>query len=147
MALIIQLIIIIAMLATGVLMALQHYRSLNVLVLGAGSTAAKVLQDIENDGHSHRYNLLGFVKSQSNEDSIAPKLRFDSELSLLHLAKRVNANAVVIAVDQRVSHEWIQPLLDCKLGGIKVIDASALSFQHKNSPALNKGILRTPGQV
>ena len=147
MALLIQLSIIFMLLAIGLYCALEHYRNSNIIVLGTGKKAEKVLQDLEFNGYPSRYTVLGFVKSHANENSIPSKLRYNTERNLLSLAKGLKASTLVIAVDQRISSEWIQQILDCKLSGITVIDASALTILAKKSGSIFESSLHAPERV
>lgn len=147
MALLIQLSVLLTMLVIGLYLAAQHYKSSNILILGVGSKAAQLQHNLNSDESSKQFNVLGFVKSHISEDSVSPKLRFNSEQNLVELAKRLKTSTIVIAVDQRLSREWTQQLLDCKLSGIKIIDASSLNIQQAQSRSFSQSIMPTPKQV
>jgi sugar transferase (PEP-CTERM system associated) len=81
-----------------------------VLVVGRGSqAAARLLDEIERDGHSE---VAGTVSIESG--------------GLVARARAVQADAVVVAVDDRRGLN-IRELLACRLAGLEVIDATVFA--------------------
>ncbi|MCG5537266.1 MULTISPECIES: TIGR03013 family XrtA/PEP-CTERM system glycosyltransferase [unclassified Halorhodospira] len=104
-------------------------RNRRVLVLGAGSRAATVLEPLADGGTGALpYRVVGFVAG-SAVGSVAVDegrlLRLAPGQRLLDLAIAHGANEVVVAVrDRRGGQLPIKELLDCKLYGLGVTDLS-----------------------
>jgi sugar transferase (PEP-CTERM system associated) len=93
-----------------------------ILVYGAGRKAAGLLT------MPHRYDmrgfhLLGFVPPPRLPRVVPEANILEAGPSLLEQARALDADEIVVAIDDRRNAFPVQELLDCKLRGIKVTDA------------------------
>ena len=95
-----------------------------IIFLGTGSLAQQCHElAMTNEGH-HDYDVIGFVPVDLIKNSVLSKHILPSTETLFSLAKKHKADEIVVAVqDRRGGQLPIDDLLDCKLNGIKVIDA------------------------
>ena len=121
----------------------EYYRTTNTLVLGSGKAAADLLRDIEAQSTSQRHKVLGFIKTSENYMQIPTESVLQVDFNLLKLATELDVKAIVVAIDRDDVNAWAQQLLDCKLNGITLLEASALEHHRKTvvSPMHNKGNL------
>lgn len=96
-----------------------------IIFLGTGGLAQQCHElAVTNEGH-HEYDVIGFAPVDQIENSVLSKYILPSNESLFSLAKKHNADEIVVAVqDRRGGQLPIDDLLECKLNGIKVIDAA-----------------------
>lgn len=143
MTVVLEMGILLGLLSIAFVLYGEQLRSTNTLVLGSGRTAADLLRDIESDSSSRRHNVLGFVNTQGDENLIPADQTLHLESDLLHLARELDAKAIVIAIGKKESGEWAQQLLNCKLNGISLIDATALEYHGKtvDNPLHSEGNL------
>ena len=112
-----------------------------ILILGIGSLA-KECMDLANSIHHSPYNVIGFVSMQEEKSVIDVVKQLPVGESLLSLARKHKADEIIVAVQFRREsrihstgkfsafgsskndRKPIDELLECKLAGIKVIDAS-----------------------
>jgi sugar transferase (PEP-CTERM system associated) len=96
-----------------------------IIFLGTGNLAQQCHElAVTNEGH-HEFDVIGFVPVDKTETSISSKYILPSSDSLFSLAKKHHADEIVVAVqDRRGGQLPIDDLLECKLNGVKVIDAA-----------------------
>lgn len=97
-----------------------------IIFLGSGAMAQECHElAISNIGH-HDYDVIGFVPVEQEERRVLTKYVLPSDQSMSSLAAKYNADEIVVAVQNRRGGQFpIQDLLDCKLRGVRVIDAAA----------------------
>ncbi|MBC7405829.1 MAG: TIGR03013 family PEP-CTERM/XrtA system glycosyltransferase [Cytophaga sp.] len=97
-----------------------------IIFLGSGAMAQECHElAISNIGH-HDYDVIGFVPVEHEERKVLAKYVLPADQSMSSLATKHNADEIVVAVQNRRGGQFpIQDLLDCKLRGVKVIDAAA----------------------
>jgi sugar transferase (PEP-CTERM system associated) len=95
-----------------------------VIFLGAGALAQECHQlAITNEAH-HQYDIIGFVPVGPGEICVSQQYLLPDNESIFDLATKHRADEIVVSVqDRRGGLLPIDDLLDCKLHGIKVIDA------------------------
>jgi sugar transferase (PEP-CTERM system associated) len=97
-----------------------------VVFLGSGALAEECsVLAMKHTGH-HKYRIVGYVKLQ-NENSYVPAARIlHSDKPLPMLCREVGANEIIVAVNNRRDGNFpLQALLDCKIAGLVVTDASS----------------------
>ena len=100
--------------------------SSRVLVLGSGARARKLEQRVLA---SHRgvATIVGFIKTSSVEETLVEGHICSHNQSLVDIARKYDANEIVVALDERRTREGVvfplDELLDCKLLGIHVVEA------------------------
>lgn len=93
-----------------------------VLIIGTGSEAVSVAQDLKAKGPSQR-SVVGFYPSGNDEHQSPNPLVFSSQLSIPEIVRRHNVNEVIVAVrEQRGGGVPMDQLLDCRIRGIPVMD-------------------------
>jgi sugar transferase (PEP-CTERM system associated) len=97
-----------------------------VVFLGTGSLAEECSRLAMNHSGHHKYRIVGYVKLQNEETHIPAARILHSDKPLLTLCTEVGANEIVVAVNNRRDGNFpLQALLDCKLAGLLVTDASS----------------------
>lgn len=104
-----------------------------VLVFGAGAEAASLLGSC-SEVCLKRCGLIGYVPISGQASSISEHLLLAGTSTLLHQAKDLQVNEIVVALDGNSDSSAIQQLLDCKLDGIALSDPE--SFIEANSGEL-----------
>jgi sugar transferase (PEP-CTERM system associated) len=107
-----------------------------ILVLGAGETA-KLIKNAESNGELHGINFVGFMPMPGDRGS-------DSRISMANtpgaLVKYVAENEIdniVLAMDERREGLPVHELLDCKMGGVEVLDLLSFFERHTNKIRLD----------
>src|SRR5690606_18297093 len=104
-----------------------------IVVYGAGKSAASLLQ-LRRRSDRRGFELAAFLPVPG-EGHLIEDPRVDcSHGNLLELARKHDADEIVIAMDDRRRGFPIKELLDCKLAGIDVIDI--LTFLERESGKL-----------
>jgi sugar transferase (PEP-CTERM system associated) len=106
-----------------------------ILFVGGGALANECRELASRDQVYHRYEIAGFIAMPS-EDSRVPAsalLEVRGDESLLSLARRHDVEEIVVSVENRRGGAFpIKDLLECKLYGVKVIDAATF-FERETS--------------
>ncbi len=99
-----------------------------VLVLGAGPLAARIEETLasRDDGPL----VLGYLRAQNEPAIVDGRRLVVSDETLLETARRLGAEEIVVAVDDRRGAP-VEPLLECRLDGISVTDH--LTFWERES--------------
>ena len=100
--------------------------SSRVLVLGAG-TRARQLEQRVLASHRGVATIVGFVKTNAVEQTLVEGVVCPHKQSLVEIAREYDANEVVVALDELRTRDGVvfplDELLDCKLLGIRVVEA------------------------
>jgi sugar transferase (PEP-CTERM system associated) len=98
---------------------LKHW----VLVLGAGSRAASVEALLDKLGPGARFHLVGFVQCGDEQPSV-DKSKLVGDCGVLRaLVEQHRVGQIVVGVrDRRNGHFPTASLLECRLGGISIVD-------------------------
>lgn len=89
-----------------------------VLILGAGSRAQELARSIELDGEG-ACELVGFVDHGATAPMPSPRVFFDD---VAQVARRVKADAVVVATEDRRAGLPVESLMRCRLQGKNVYE-------------------------
>ena len=96
-----------------------------ILFLGTGALARECHQLALNNVDHHEFEIIGFI-GLDDEKGVDPNFVLSNCEDIVSLVRKHNANEVVVAVQNRRSGQFpLQELLDCKLMGVRVIDAAA----------------------
>ena len=98
-----------------------------ILFLGTGAVAKECKDLILESNLERKYEVIGYVPMACEQSTIILNdLILQEKNSLKEIAERYGVNEVVVSVDNRRGGTFpIDELLQCKLHGIKVIDATA----------------------
>ncbi len=106
-----------------------------ILFVGGGALANECRELAIRTHVYHKYDIAGFIAMPS-EDSRVPAdtlLEMRRDDSLLSLARRHDVEEIVVSVENRRGGAFpIKELLECKLHGVKVIDAATF-FERETS--------------
>jgi sugar transferase (PEP-CTERM system associated) len=95
------------------------------IVLGTGTKAQECVELCKINPKQKSLKIVCFIPLPGEERCVEPsniQMRQESE-SLMALAKRFNANEIIVAIQNRRGSNFpIQELLECKLHGIKITD-------------------------
>ena len=94
-----------------------------ILVLGAGDNAALIPQHLRRRVDQQGFRIVGYVHVRGEHDVVDEDMVLRPDVTLLALAKELQADEIVVAVGERRRKSFpVHDLLDCKLSGIDVID-------------------------
>lgn len=97
-----------------------------IIFLGTGALAQECHELAVSNTVHHEYEIIGFAPVKNEDRQVLAKYVLNVEGSLSSLAEKYNADEIVVAVQNRRGAQFpIQDLLNCKLHGVKVIDAAA----------------------
>lgn len=121
----------------------------NVLVLGAGRRALKIEESVFQPDFHGNISIVGFLASPNENVQIDPMHVLTIDNSLLELARKIEVDEIVVALDGRrkgdggyfPEHE----LLECKLAGINIIEA--MSFYERELQRVELSELRTSWMI
>ncbi|TAN79522.1 MAG: TIGR03013 family PEP-CTERM/XrtA system glycosyltransferase [Gallionella sp.] len=95
-----------------------------IIFLGGGSLAREC-SDLAMNIDRSQYDIVGFVPMQDEECHVFPSAILPAGESLLSMANKYNASEIIVSVQNRRNGDFpIGELLECKLAGVKVIDAA-----------------------
>ena len=102
-----------------------------LLFIGSGQLARECMELARERAGFHRFRVIGCVPVPGEDDCVTDTTRLEPGDTLARLARRLNATEIVVAVANRRSGSYpARQLLDCALGGVRVID-SATFFERE----------------
>ncbi len=97
-----------------------------LIVIGDGSTARECMELATASVGFHPFKVVGFVPVAGETCCVPGAMLLPADLPLLTLARRYNADEIVVSVNDRRGGTFpVHQLLDCALGGVPVIDAAS----------------------
>lgn len=104
-----------------------------LIFLGAGPLALECSSLAMHNMQYHKYKIIGFVPTFGEEPQVPATAILPAKQSLVALAKKFSASEIVVSVQNRRSGSFpIQELLECKLNGIKIVDAATFFEREAN---------------
>ena len=106
-----------------------------ILFVGGGALANECRELAVRTHVYHKYDIAGFIAMPSEDSRVPPEslLEMRRDDSLLSLARRHDVEEIVVSVENRRGGAFpIKELLECKLHGVKVIDAATF-FERETS--------------
>ncbi len=97
-----------------------------VLVLGAGPRAAEIAKRLRRKADRRGCHIVGYVHVAGERDAVDPQKVIRHDVPLLELARRMQIDEIVVAVQDRRKNFPLHEILDCRMSGIEVLDL--LSF-------------------
>lgn len=107
-----------------------------VLVLGAGDKAAMIGA---LKGAEYGFKVVGYVRMSDAENSVSNDRLLAHDDSLLALIRKLDADELVVAPDDRRLSLPVEEILDCKMSGVEVLDL--LTFFEKETSRIKLDIL------
>ncbi len=96
-----------------------------LILIGGGALAKECVDLAASKLGFHRFNVVGCVEVAGEECCVPKSVLLPAGSSLLALARKYDVNEIVVSVvDRRNGAFPIRQLLECALGGVKVIDAA-----------------------
>jgi sugar transferase (PEP-CTERM system associated) len=96
-----------------------------LIIVGSGAMAKECMALAAKKLGFHQFNVIGCVALAGEEPLVAASSLLPSGPSLLDLARKHDAQEIVVSVSDRRNGAFpVRQLLECALGGIKVIDAA-----------------------
>jgi len=93
----------------------------SVLVYGAGTNAGRI-QQLRRRADQRGFKVVGYVPSRS-EDRVIPAERLVSnDKPLAELARELEIDEIVVAMDDRRQQFPLKELLDCRLAGVEITE-------------------------
>lgn len=123
----------------------EHRFKRRVMVIGSGQRAAQLLQDLTTPFNRKGFHFVGFLNRTEEQCLIPPELHLTltSGETLQALTGRLRIQEIVVAVDdRRQSGLPMEQLLECRMDGVKIIDAASFYERESRKVALE---MITPG--
>jgi sugar transferase (PEP-CTERM system associated) len=96
-----------------------------LIFVGSGQLARECIELASSKFGFHRFNVVGCVPVPGEENCVPQASLLPMGESLLVMARRYGASEIVVTVTNRRGSAFpIRQLLECALGGVKVIDAA-----------------------
>jgi sugar transferase (PEP-CTERM system associated) len=103
----------------------RHLAS-RIIFLGTGALAKECMDLVKSHSDYHKEDIIGCVPMTDQECNVPASSILHKDGSLLATVRKYNAREVVASVqDRRIGNFPIDELLECKLHGVKVTDATA----------------------
>ncbi len=99
-----------------------------VLVIGAGSLA-KQIEQLRRRSDWRDATLLGFVHIPGQEVAVSEARVHRPKERLADFARRLGADQLVVAMREQSRNFPLEQILDCKMAGIRVVDAASFFEQ------------------
>lgn len=115
------------------LLADKDIFSSKVLVFGTGERAASLIGD-ESEA-TQAYKIMGFISTPSQARSVPEDKIIELDDSLLKVARKLDINEIILAMDDRRREFPTKHLIECKLAGIRIIDP--VSFLEREQGKVN----------
>jgi sugar transferase (PEP-CTERM system associated) len=109
-----------------------------VLVYGCGRQASSILQ-LRRRADQRGFLVVGYMRAPGDRLFVPAERLLAAEGSLLQFARRHAVHEIVVAVDDRRRAFPVQELLECRLGGIDVIDI--VSFLERETGRVRLDVL------
>ena len=104
-----------------------------IIFLGASALARECSDLALHNTQYHKYRIIGFVPMAGEEIHVSDTAILPATQSLVSLARKFSASEIVVSVQNRRGGTFpIQELLECKLNGIKVVDAASFFEREAN---------------
>ncbi|MET3133183.1 sugar transferase (PEP-CTERM system associated) [Oxalobacteraceae bacterium GrIS 1.11] len=125
--------VIFALGATGVLLTrLVVFKSAEsamlearLILVGGGAIAKECIELAASKSGFHQFTVVGCVVVAGEECCVPASALLPAGLSLLAIARQYDAHEIVVSVSDRRNGAFpARQLLECALGGVKVIDAA-----------------------
>ena len=96
-----------------------------LLFVGGGQLAHECIELASNRFGFHQFHVIGCVPVAGEENCVSDSSLLPMGESLLAMARKYEASEIVVAVANRRSSGFpVRQLLECALGGVRVIDAA-----------------------
>jgi sugar transferase (PEP-CTERM system associated) len=110
-----------------------------VLVYGAGKRAASIAR-LRRRSDRRGFTVLGYVPAEGDEPSMVPTdMRLGNEKTLLQLCEELDADEIVVAMDDRRRQFPMDELLECRLEGVEILDL--VTFLERETGKLRLDVL------
>ena len=104
----------------------QAFLKRRLLVIGAGERALPIEQRLKRRTDREHFTIVGFYSLPLEEVAITRERVFNNNENLMDLVRVHDVDEIIVAITERRKGFPVDDILDCKLGGIEVVDV--LSF-------------------
>ena len=112
---------------------------LRILVLGAGKTA-NLIKEAETKGELEGINLVCYMPMPGDRDAQSGISLVKTPGALVKYVAENQIDTIVLAMDERRKGLPVHELLDCKMGGVEVLDL--LTFFERHTSKIRLDIMR-----
>ena len=92
-----------------------------VLVYGAGNNANRIHQ-LRRRSDQRGFEVVGYIQSQIEDRVIPPERVIAPDRPLSELARQLEIDEIVVAMDDRRQQFPLKELLDCRLAGVEITE-------------------------
>jgi sugar transferase (PEP-CTERM system associated) len=110
-----------------------------VLVLGSGQRANLLVERMRRAADRRGFDLLGFFPVDGEEMLVPREQRLDPAMGLAAMAESLDVDEIVISMDERRGRLPMPELIECRLGGVAVIDLA--TFFERESGKVKVGLI------
>jgi sugar transferase (PEP-CTERM system associated) len=115
----------------------SHYDlRLRILVLGAGETA-KLVKNAESVGELEGVNVVFYMPMSGDRDAENTISLVKTPGALVKYVAEKQIDVIVLAMDERRKELPVHDLLDCKMGGVEVLDLLTFFERHTSKIRLD----------
>ncbi|MAM88038.1 MAG: sugar transferase [unclassified Hahellaceae] len=107
-----------------------------VLVLGAGFRAKQLLEDLTTPFNRKGFTLLGFVPLPDEPIRVEQSSLVDLPKTICEYIKKNPVREIIVAADDRRKGLPMEDLLDCKMEGVRIVDAATFYERESRKVAL-----------
>lgn len=100
----------------------SHTLKSRVLVLGAGENASFLERRMRRSSDRRNFRVIGYVPAGSEEIKIESKLLVRGEGNVDQVARLLDADEILVALDEKEREAHMQPLLEALGRGLRVCD-------------------------
>jgi sugar transferase (PEP-CTERM system associated) len=93
----------------------------SVLVYGAGNNAARIHQ-LRRRSDKRGFEVVGYMQAQVEDRAIPPEHIIAPDKPISQLAKSLQIDEIVVAMDDRRQQFPLKELLDCRLAGMEITE-------------------------
>lgn len=109
---------------------------LRILVLGSGKTASLV-RDAESRNELHGVNIVFYMPMSGDRDAKDTITLVKTPGALVKYVGEQQIDIIVLAMDERRKELPVHELLDCKMGGVEVLDLLSFFERYTNKIRLD----------
>lgn len=102
-----------------------------VVVLGSGRRAKQIFEDLRTPMNRKGFVLVGFIPGNEDKPVVPADRIMQVKGQLHHFIRELQVDEIVVAVDDRRKGLPLEELIECKMDGIRVMDA--VNFYERES--------------
>lgn len=107
-----------------------------IVVLGTGRRAQQIFEDLRTPMNRKGFVLVGFLPGNEQESAVPPSRILTANKPLHEYVRQLQVDEIVVAVDDRRKGLPLDELLECKMDGVRVMEAASFYERESRKVAL-----------